>query len=156
MLKPLCLTARDFLFRGLIFSAHSRLLEDFMGFCLFVFIGLRGKYCHHSFYRWRNRLVTPVGSSYAQNSPATLQEALPRGFHLCLLFVLRQCQAPDPLLPQWDYRLTALHSDSIKAPTEESWVFSLRCFWTDGRGRDACGALPSSCCLPANAVCLEP
>lgn len=30
-----------------------------------------------------------------------------------------------PPLPKWDYRLTALHSDSIKTPTEESQLFSV-------------------------------
>lgn len=39
--------------------------------------------------------------------------------------VLRQCQAPAPPLPKWDYRLTALHSDSIKTPTKESQLFTV-------------------------------
>lgn len=46
--------------------------------------------------------------------------------YLSFLFVvLRQCQAPAPPLPQWDCRLTDLHSDSIKTPTKESQLFSV-------------------------------
>lgn len=51
--------------------------------CCSCFIGWRGQDHHHPFYKWSTNHKS-VGSSHAQNSPGTKQEALPHGFNFCL------------------------------------------------------------------------